>query len=404
MLINNSNSNFDSSLSLVLRKNQIKQDHNHEFNLTFDNRKMTHIIDGKTLEFNRLEDEFRMIFLAPSKCIRMGSNHHKTGMIQTRGYTQCELIAGGYLRHHLINPTDISSVIGKYLAENGNVECSINNDHQQCTFLFPSMNQVCINFSRSFNKDHGCFPFCNTFQCGIIGITQSNQECKNNNINQNNCISNMNTFLKLLSQNARTTTSDDISFANIRDIYDDKYSVQHSKRIKGEHNYSYDDDEMDSNIIIVSCSIIQLNENLFHFDIDYSYDNNGSYMVTNNTQSDITSNTFEFKSGDCVILKYDKHEKSLKIELHGSKKSKVNIKDVSVAINIGDDDNDDDKHVFVATRTKSICNWKDCAIKGKNDKLLLPEGYDYVLACSVDGCINRTQEKTTIYTFSSTRM
>ena len=85
-----------------------------------------------------------------------------------------------------------------------------------------------------------------------------------------------------------------------------------------------------------------------------------------------------------IVLNYDKDENTLSIMLkHPKREKKKNDKDLNlVNCNKNDHDENDNYRVIITTNNDLIK--ADSIIKAKNNncnKLVLQDGYDYVLAC-----------------------
>ena len=127
---------------------------------------------------------------------------------------------------------------------------------------------------------------------------------------------------------------------------------------------------------------------LFEHRIGYTHKNWGG--IARSFCQDLSYDKFEFNNGDFVVLEYDKDNNSLLVEAHSykSKNENENAKEKTGIIND-----------FV-TLTDRTWHQQNSPIAIKNNKLVLKDGYDYVLGCCIRDCDKRSPGMNNVYTFS----
>ena len=354
------------------------------------------------------DGEFCMFMSHPHDCSYTVEGRHthtkqnksnSVRFVKTSGYKRCEIMACGYLRKHLINPRDISTIIGKYLRENNKVELKISNDHMYRMFLFPSMKQVCINFCKIFNfTENGCnFGNCNRMclHCGIIGIPQmtcnisiDNSCSENKNKSKSNDKVGMTTFFNLLNVCcAQNDSGLDFSFEKMKDSLESTLKRMRAEKDNVNTTNINNCNKQIGDIEIIDCPMMRTSgTNKMAYRINYSPHGipKSRIHVTQLSMKPVSNNIFAFNNDDFVLLKYDKKDNSLKIEAHCN----------------DDTDNVKDYNPLVLTRTDDSCLSTDVPITAHDDKIFLKNGYDYVLACCLRGCDKRTSGMNNVYAFS----
>ena len=289
--------------------------------------------------------------------------------VLTNGLFTCEIIATGYLRQNLINPKDINTIISKYLCQT-KIQISAENKDQKCLVLFPSMKRVCINLSHVFEANHSSRIDA---RFGIIGIPQNDEHI------------NIKTFYKLLHKYDSKLRSSywSVNLAGIRRLvgYIFNKFEKDDRKINNNNNKQHSFD-----MEVVEYSVCRTRAaNCISFSIEYcgKLTRNHWGVVVDKSQNmrkisnQRLSDKFRFNKGDNIVLEYDKNENTLSIALYGNKPNS--------------------KPEFVTMENKI---YHTSPIKAKKEKLILEKGYDYVLACCINGR-NQIPPKNNILTFSS---
>ena len=197
----------------------------------------------------------------------------------------------------------------------------------------------------------------------------------------------------------------------------------HDKDLHLHQDDDDDDDDGDEKDVTLDMEIIgctMLRSSFLVHNIKYSgclTDNNHSACVTR--MSILSNDIFQFSNDDCVIMKYDENDNTFSIELHCNKIKKNNSNSNQLQANIDvekqqsqartikdgiDMDSsivsNSDKNTVVNVTDSSLLK-QDSPIKAEKNKLILEKGYDYVLACSIEGCDKRVLGMNNVYTFSS---
>ena len=354
------------------------------------------------------DDEFCLMLSHPTDWSHVIDEKHDTKsdnsnsrmFVKTMGYKRCELIACGYLRKNWVNPKDISTIIAKYFTQNNKISLNICKNHYNRMILFPNMKNVCITFSKMFNfsQDNGCNRCSKIrFRCGIIGIRQIDKE-KNehnelNNDNDNeNASMNIETFYKLFSEYNDEIVTNESDF-NFKKMKDGLKAINSSIKNKEMNKNKKLIDDME----IIDCPFARAGGNLGHR-IVYNGGGHANYTwngITRTSIKRLSNNMFGFNDGDFIVLEYDKDNNSFSIEAHCNKNKNKNK-----------NKNDKEKTGNVSncvTLTDNIIKGKNLAITGKDNKLILKNGYDYVLACCICGCDKRSPGMNNVYTFSGKR-
>ena len=380
------------------------------------------------IHFECEDEEFCLLLSHPRDCSPIDDekmntkqdNSNHTMFIKTMGYKRCEFIACGYLRRNSVNPKDISTIIAKYFTQHSKISLNICNNHHRRMILFPSMKKVHINFSKMFNKNenNGCYLCTNNiivFQCGIIGIPQMHMDKEKNEksekINNNdiynsnrkplkdcnnyndNCKvnSNIKTFYKLLSDyNDHDEIVANDSHFTFGQLKDHRLAMNNS--IKNKHfkrNKKLIDDMQ-----IIFCNIVRAGarDKLVHWVAyrDRAEVTDTCVGITRHSAKHLHNNNFRFKNGDFVVLEYDKDTNSFLIETHCNKNK---MEKTEMTRNMND-------NINCVRLTDSTKIRKDSPIAVKNNKLILKNGYDYLLACCISGCDRRSPGMNNVYTFS----
>ena len=271
--------------------------------------------------------------------------------------------------------------------------------------LFPYMKKVCINFSKmfNFNKYKGC-KRCNNirFYCGIIGIRQIEKE-KNENINNynsnnnnknelqdcnnDNVMINIETFSKLLSDYNGEIASNGSNF-DFYKIKEHLCAINNSIAIKNkEMKIIEKNKKLIDDMEIIDYQLFRgMLGGLFGHRIGYTHKNWDG--ITRSSFQDLSNDKLGFNNGDFVVLEYNKDNNSLLVEAH-SYKSKNENQSQSETSNMNN----------CVTLTDTTMFRQNTAITGQDNKLILKNGYDYVIACCIRGCDKRSPGMNNVYTF-----
>ena len=303
---------------------------------------------------------------------KISNGEISNGFATTRGYIRCKLITCGYLRKNFVNPKDITTIIAKYLTDNDKIELIVSN-YQSFTILFPSMKQVCINFAKifNFNKDSEYSWLHHIrFSCGIIGIPQNNKATNNNHfsmktlynvIHKRNCIDQIPGWL----HNLRYWQ---VSFNSGKNLEVKNDNNNNNTNGDTTTDNSDDCDEQQFELESVKCVLQRVNRSAVDTVVAHCRGSTRDLLATP-WQKSFSNNMFGFNDGDCVVLEYDKDDNTLAIELHCNNSEKQKFEPI------------------VPARTE-------------NNKVVLRKGYDYVLACIINGSRKRSSEMNNVYTFS----
>lgn len=320
----------------------------------------------------------------------------KPGQLIINSYLRCELIASGYLRGNLVNPVDISTIIGKFLGNTEHVEFCIKNNHDFCTILFPGMKQVVITFCQMFFYGHGCTAVgcknCHFFHCGIIGIPKTTIAKSDKREKEWNMQQFYKKFKQYDSKMREFNHVNEMYFRNMRDALD----------LKSTTMIGYDNQDSDDGLQVIyefememiDCDVTRWNPYKTSsgkhelMKIDYNIAYYGSLASSMHDQRivsshPISSEKFSIETGQSVVLQYDDKENTFSIEFYDKRE---NNSDCSSCI-------------VNATSTQNIR--QKSPIIGKNDKLQLKKGFDYVIAVSAYGCHERHDGKNNVYSFSA---
>ena len=291
--------------------------------------------------------------------------------VLTRGNIRCEVIATGYLRQNFINPKDINTIISKYLSPR-NIQISVENDHQKCLIFFPSMKRVCISISHAFEET--AFRFFDS-RFGVIGIP-------NNCNKKNNDIKTFYTLLNKYDSKLRSMYSE-IDFCDIHELFGDIINTFEKGSETKDIDAYVNRDPFDMEVI--DCAVSRAS-NSIHHSIEYCgkltenmWDDVAETSAERNVSNQKFNDKFEFNKDDSIVLEYDKNENTFSMALYGNKENS--------------------KPEFVTMESNIF---HDSPIKAKKEKLILEKGYDYVLACCLNGC-DQTPAKNNTFIFSSTR-
>lgn len=303
----------------------------------------------------------------------------ESGILICNSHVYCKLIATGYLRRNLINPRDISDIIGVYLAgqHDNYIEFVIKNNHKFCMILFPGMKQLSIKFNKMFSSDHGCRTVgCtsfNFFHCGMIGVPQQSQKSMNNHDDDiNNTVKicnkqwNLEKFYKVFAEYLPKTKVE-LTFDNLRD---ELGTVWQKLKEKDESSGNYKL-EME----LIDCDVTNTSLDSIDFQIVYGDSSDDSPQISLNPTEAVPSQIFAFENGDAINLEYDDIQNTFCVKFDGNARE---------------------------NRNKTKDNQDYTYVPQGAEKISLKKGFDYVLACCIYGCHSRYPGKNNIYTFSNT--
>ena len=367
-------------------------------------------------------------------------------------YYTCVMIASGYLRRNMINPQDICSIIGQYLKKTVNkVEYINKSDHKYGMILFPSMNEICISLTKIFYGNYGCQNTncvqdgSSQIEFGVVGIPNNNYIGNDNDSdidNDTNVLWNIEKFYDeftaiAIKSNENHTDSD----GDANEFKDSNQNDDHLQRLPLDINLQLNNFvntfefklKRKEKIECITCILTRDRSNRardnfaqIHYtskEDNIRYYDEGillDYVSLKHNNKWFGKNFFDFNNGDRIILRYDKNEKSLSIDLSRMRRPIGLMSDIKREINSyvknqqesewvsseGGQVHDDNFYPYpeiCITKTALITQQlnKNCGIKAKNDKLYLKKGFDYVLACSICGCNKRCSTARNVYTFSN---
>ena len=307
---------------------------------------------GQVKKVGHHENDLVAIFSTVNGCNFLDDNYPNRTAI-ARGFDWNHFLSIGYLRHYGINPTDISSIIAHYVAnDKGTIKFQINNNHNDIMILFPTRSDISINmknmslYTNYYEcSDDSCIKLFR-YHFGIIGI----KKCKITKFKNKGHLS-LDSIYSAMQIGLLDLESE--RFANKSTNFENLIT-------KLSATSDIDKDDID----IIDCSL----------------------MVTSRLQSIIT-----FGKGARYPSGYNLRSTSF---INRTRLEDFTLKDCTFILRI-----DKGNHFCVEYKVRDK-NSQHFVIKKNIERVLLKRDYNYVVACCFRGCDKPISDRKRLFTIS----